>query len=495
MRFPTWPPNLYRVTQGLHVATGIAAIPLLLAKLWTVYPLLFAFPPFRSIGQALERISIAILISSAAVQLATGVLNTYQWYPFPFAFRDVHYALSWIIVGSLILHVAVTPAEDRALLARPTTCSVSWGRRWHARRGPVMAGVEQDRALDGTEEGESAQRVGRRAFLGTVGAATAAVTVLTVGQSLAPLRGTDLFGARNGRGPQGLPVNATAAAVGVEQRATDPQWQLQLTSPVRSIALSRDELLALPQTEARLPIACVEGWSVGAHWSGVRLADLMDLVRADPTREIRVRSLQPAGGLHRGRHGAGIRPPPVHPAGARAQRADAEPRPRVPRADDRPEPARSVPDQVGGPDRGPPMRLLRRGVLGLGFVIVGVFGLAEWFLRRHPAPSAPVDTATIERLRTVAVPAPTPALARSRLLMGAVGVAVAVWGAHVVFRERRAGQLPRPRRLADCGGRLTRRCPGACPDRAATGCAPGGTGHAGGGGAAGRGRLPWWRAQ
>ena len=107
MRFPTWPPNLYRVTQGLHVATGIAAIPLLLAKLWTVYPLLFAFPPFRSIGQALERISIAILISSAAVQLATGVLNTYQWYPFPFAFRDVHYALAWIIIGSLILHVAV----------------------------------------------------------------------------------------------------------------------------------------------------------------------------------------------------------------------------------------------------------------------------------------------------------------------------------------------------------------------------------------------------
>ncbi len=158
-----------------------------------------------------------------------------------------------------------------------------------------MAGVEQDRALDGTEEGESAQRVGRRAFLGTVGAATAAVTVLTVGQSLAPLRGTDLFGARNGRGPQGLPVNATAAAVQVEQRATDPQWRLQLTSPVRSIALSRDELLALPQTEARLPIACVEGWSVGAHWSGVRLADLLDLVRADPTREIRVRSLQPAG--------------------------------------------------------------------------------------------------------------------------------------------------------------------------------------------------------
>lgn len=107
MRFPTWPPNLYRVTQGLHVATGIACIPLLLAKLWSVFPLVFAFPPFRTMGQALERVSIAVLISSAVVQLVTGVLNTYQWYPFPWAFRDVHYPLSWIITGSLLLHVAV----------------------------------------------------------------------------------------------------------------------------------------------------------------------------------------------------------------------------------------------------------------------------------------------------------------------------------------------------------------------------------------------------
>ncbi len=107
MRFPTWPPNLYRITQGVHVATGMACVPLLLAKLWTVYPLLFGFPPFRTIAQALERVSIGVLISAAAVQLATGVLNTYQWYPFPFVFRTVHYALSWVIIGSLLVHIAV----------------------------------------------------------------------------------------------------------------------------------------------------------------------------------------------------------------------------------------------------------------------------------------------------------------------------------------------------------------------------------------------------
>lgn len=107
MRFPTWPTNLYRITQGVHVATGIACIPLVLAKLWTVYPLLFVFPPFRNLRQAVERASIGLLIASAVVQLASGLLNTYQWYPFPWVFRTVHYALAWVIIGSLILHISV----------------------------------------------------------------------------------------------------------------------------------------------------------------------------------------------------------------------------------------------------------------------------------------------------------------------------------------------------------------------------------------------------
>jgi hypothetical protein len=38
--FPTSPSWGYRLTQGLHVTTGIACIPLLLVKLWSVLPLL-----------------------------------------------------------------------------------------------------------------------------------------------------------------------------------------------------------------------------------------------------------------------------------------------------------------------------------------------------------------------------------------------------------------------------------------------------------------------
>lgn len=156
-----------------------------------------------------------------------------------------------------------------------------------------MTRLEQDRGLDGTERGDPVQRVGRRAFLGTVAVATVAVSGLTVGQSLPGLQGVNMFGPRDGKGPQGLPVNKTAASARVEQTATDPGWRLTVSSPGQSRSWSRADLLALPQTEVSLPIACVEGWSVGAHWSGVRMADLLEAIGADPGHGVRVTSLQP----------------------------------------------------------------------------------------------------------------------------------------------------------------------------------------------------------
>jgi len=106
MRFPTWP-GVYAFTQGLHVSVGIAIFPLLLGKLWTVYPRLFLWPPVQSARELLERASIALLVSSALLEPAIGLVNTYQWYPWPFPFRQTHYALAWVIVGSLAIHIAV----------------------------------------------------------------------------------------------------------------------------------------------------------------------------------------------------------------------------------------------------------------------------------------------------------------------------------------------------------------------------------------------------
>jgi cytochrome b561 len=106
MRFPTWP-GVYAFTQGLHVTVGIAIFPLLLGKLWTVYPRLFVWPPVASVPEFFERASIAVLVSSALLEPTIGLINTYQWYPWPFPFRQTHFALAWVIVGSIVVHVGV----------------------------------------------------------------------------------------------------------------------------------------------------------------------------------------------------------------------------------------------------------------------------------------------------------------------------------------------------------------------------------------------------
>lgn len=105
LSFPTRPTTIYQWTQGLHVIAGTAAIPLLLAKLWIVYPRLFSWPPLDSPLHALERASIAVLVASSLVQVAIGFLNTLQWYPWEFSFRRVHLALAWVVIGALAVHV------------------------------------------------------------------------------------------------------------------------------------------------------------------------------------------------------------------------------------------------------------------------------------------------------------------------------------------------------------------------------------------------------
>ncbi|MER6129142.1 molybdopterin-dependent oxidoreductase [Streptomyces sp. NPDC001795] len=262
---PVWG---YRFTQGLHVASGIAAIPLLLAKLWTVYPRLFEWPPVRSVRHALERVSVAVLVAAALFELATGLLNTAQWYPWPFSFVEVHYAVAWVVVGALVLHIAVKAPEIAA--------------HW-SRRSPGTLALPAEDAPD------------RRSLLAAVAAAVGAVTVTTVGQSFTPLKDLTLLAPRHpDHGPEGLPVNRTAAAAGVGLVHAE-RYRLTVAGP-RPFTLTLDELRALPQHEVELPIACVEGWSKSAHWTGVRVVDLLERAGTPVHARVRVVSLQTRGG-------------------------------------------------------------------------------------------------------------------------------------------------------------------------------------------------------
>ncbi|KAB8168910.1 molybdopterin-dependent oxidoreductase [Streptomyces sp. 3MP-14] len=265
---PTRPVWGYRVTQGLHVACGIALVPLLLVKLWVVYPRLFVWPPVRSVANALDRLSIAVLVSAALLEVLLGLTNITQWYPWPFPFKPVHWALAWVLAGSLLLHVGV-------------------------RLGLVVAGWRRV-AGDPVE-------ADRRSLLRGMGAGVAAVTLTTVGQTATPLRPLNLLAPRDPEPgtagtTQGLPINRSAAAAGVDAaELTSPDWRLTVVGE-REERLSLGALRALPQHTERLPIACVEGWSASAEWTGVRLSDLLRRVGAAEGASVRVVSAQRSGG-------------------------------------------------------------------------------------------------------------------------------------------------------------------------------------------------------
>jgi DMSO/TMAO reductase YedYZ molybdopterin-dependent catalytic subunit/uncharacterized membrane protein len=296
MTFLTRPVALYRVTQGVHVVVGTALIPLLLAKLWTVYPLLFQWPAVRSISGLLERAAIALLVAAAFVELATGLANTYQWYPWPFRFRETHFALAWAIVGTLAIHIGVKlPVilrwwrRARSVDADGALLPVAEGEG-DLRPEPRATGVTGflQRRLDGAPPPPAA--LSRRAVLTATGLAAAAVVVVTAGETAPALAPLNVLAPRRLRfGPQGLPINRTAAEAKVQRTALDPDWRLTVRGPERSVELSLADLRAMAQTDAGLPIACVEGWSTQAAWRGVPVRDLADLVGARG-RELLVRS-------------------------------------------------------------------------------------------------------------------------------------------------------------------------------------------------------------
>lgn len=267
MLWPSRPVNLYRVTQGVHVIGGLATIPLLLAKLWSVYPRLWQWPPLRSLSHAVERGLVLLLVGGALFQLITGLLNISYAYLWPFSFPAAHYWTSYVLYGALLIHVVNEWAKVRANL---------WTR-------------ERVEAPEVTRS--------RRRFLGTVAAACGLTVLVTVGETFAPLSKLAVLAPRAPDvGPQGIPVNRTALAAGVTETIRRPDFRLAVTGAVRAeLSLTLAELTAMPQHTVRLPISCVEGWSAEADWTGVRLRDLAERAGAAPEAVLVVESLERSG--------------------------------------------------------------------------------------------------------------------------------------------------------------------------------------------------------
>ncbi len=269
---PVWG---YRVNQGLHVATGLASIPIFVAKLWSVYPHLFTWPAVRDPRHALERLSVGLLAAATGFELVTGVLNLAHLYLWSFLFPVAHYAVAWVVVGSVLLHLAV-----------------KWPLVVQGWKSRADATVVDDHELEADPAAGAEEAVTRRAVLWGSVAAAAAITTVTVGQSLRPLGWAGLLAPRSPQDvPTGIPINRTAASAGVLVSIVSDDYRLRVGDQVFTLA----QLSALPQVEVELPIACVEGWSASGVWGGVRLRDLLDLGGIPQDATVRAVSLEAEG--------------------------------------------------------------------------------------------------------------------------------------------------------------------------------------------------------
>lgn len=290
--WPTHPYWLYRVTQGVHVTLGLVLIPVLLAKLWSVIPKLFSWPPVKTPAQALERLSLLLLVGGAVFEFVTGVMNIQYFYSFPGSFYRLHLYGAWVFIAAFVVHVALKfPRMLRALRSRRL--------RDELRIDTVHTQPEPVDPDELVSPSPASATMSRRGLLGLVGASSATLFVLTVGQSIGgPLRRTALLAPRGtdpGSGPNGFQINKTAAQVGVSAANTGSSWRLRLHGPAPAV-LTREQLLAMPQHTAQLPIACVEGWSTDNQaWTGVRLRDLARLAGMPSPAQVQVRSLQHGG--------------------------------------------------------------------------------------------------------------------------------------------------------------------------------------------------------
>ena len=263
------PAGLYRFTQGIHVATGVAIDPAAarqaLGRLPEAVRSDRSSPGSRRCSSASASIP---LVGGGIFLLFTGFANINLWYPWPFNFRTSHYWVAWITIGALVVHIGA---------------KFSTTRRDDHRRPP---------GVDAPPVAVERSTPDRRTFLGLGRRRRRACsTLFTVGQTVWPLRKLALLAPRRpDTGPQGFPVNRSAEAAGVVDAAQDPGISDSIVEgDVRTpLELSLDDLRALPQQPRVLPIACVEGWSASR--------DVARRARARPARTGRRAGRRPRPG-------------------------------------------------------------------------------------------------------------------------------------------------------------------------------------------------------
>ena len=276
-QFPaSWPSWSYAVTEGTHVTLGLMAMPLILAKLWSVMPKLFQRPVVTSLAGAVERISILMLVATVLLEFATGILEIDASDLPGINFYTVHYYGAWVFVALFVLHAFIKlpvvrcAYRERGVL-RPLLQGLAETEP-EPRDGGGLVPVDPSRPT-----------ISRRGLLAMIGGASVSIFVVQAGESIGgSFRRLALLAPRGrvfGTGPNDFPVTHTAAAAQITSAMTGADWRLSVVG-ARALSFSREQLLAMEQATRTLTITCTDGWSTTQRWTGPRLAELARLVAA-----------------------------------------------------------------------------------------------------------------------------------------------------------------------------------------------------------------------
>ena len=341
--WPTHPAWLYRVDQGVHVTLGLALLPVVLAKLWSVLPNLFSWPPVRSPAHALERLSLVMVVGGVLFEFGTGILNIQDFYVFPFSFYTAHLYGAWVFIAGLVVHVALKfPKMMAGLRSRSLRREL---------RTPLAATQPEAPDPEGLRAADPAPpTVSRRGMLVAVGGASLALAALTVGQSIGGwTRRTALFAPRglSAVAPGALPVNHTAVAARITAADTGPAYRLVVTGRRTAMSLTSAPAHGAAAAHRRAAARVRRGLVLLGRLDR-RAAGGAGPAGRDDAAGRRPGGVVAAGGPVPQRHPVG-RPgerPPVH-ARVVPQRRGPAARPRLSGPDDHPGRARRAQHQVG----------------------------------------------------------------------------------------------------------------------------------------------------
>ena len=246
--WPTAPAWLYALTQGLHVVSGARRDPDPAGEALVGDAEAVRVAAVRSPAHALERLSLALLVGGSLFVFFTGRPQHPALLPVELlSFVPAHYYGAFIFLAALGLHLVIKlPVALRAFRERGVLAPLRDDLA-HTEPEPAARGHDGP-ARPGARRRSPAAACWRPSARGSLGLARDRASA----SRRRPAARARVFwrraAASSATGPNGFPVNKTAAAVGIEPERTGAGWRLRSTG-ARRVELSRDELLAMPQRD------------------------------------------------------------------------------------------------------------------------------------------------------------------------------------------------------------------------------------------------------